>query len=70
MGDFLGLLVFVDQPGNHLDQPRVGDLVQCAHAELLDQHHFVAHRVVRQHAYRIVAHKQFATDLAPHAPGK
>ncbi|MNR07323.1 hypothetical protein D3C85_1234390 [compost metagenome] len=70
VGDFLGLLVLVDQPGHHLDQPGVVDLVQCTNAELLDQHHFIAQRVVRQHAHRIMAHEQFAADLAAHAPGK
>ncbi|MNP67957.1 hypothetical protein D3C76_1638520 [compost metagenome] len=70
MGDFLGLLILVDQPGHHFDQPRVVDLAQRPHTELLDQHHFIALRVVGQHAHRIMAHEQLAADLTAHAPGE
>ncbi|MNV77231.1 hypothetical protein D3C71_1706370 [compost metagenome] len=64
------LLVLVDQPGDHLDQPRVVDLAHRANTKLLDQHHFVAQGIVRQHAHRIVTHEQLATDLTAHATGE
>lgn len=70
VGDFLRLLILVDQPGDQFDQPGIVGLVQRTDAELLDQHHFVTQRIVGQHADGVVAHEQLAADLAPHATGE
>ncbi|MNT51031.1 hypothetical protein D3C72_1879790 [compost metagenome] len=67
MRNFFRCFIFIDQTSDQFNQPRVGDLAHRTNAKLLDQHHFVTHGVVRQHAHRIVAHKQLATDLAAHA---
>jgi len=64
------LLVLVDQPGDHLDQPGVGDLVQGTHTKLLDQDHFIALRVVRQNAHRVMAHEQLTADFPTHSTGE
>ncbi len=70
MSNFFRLFVLVDQAGHQFHQPRVGDLVHGADAKLLDQHHFIALRVVGQHAHRVMAHEQFTADFAAHATGK
>ncbi|MNC49636.1 hypothetical protein D3C75_988270 [compost metagenome] len=66
-GHLLRHLVLVDQPGHQLQQPGVRALVQRADAELLDQHHRIAQRIVGQHADRIVADEQLAADHRSHA---
>src|SRR5690606_7252748 len=66
-GHLLGLLVLVDQPSDQFQQPGVGAFLHGADAELFDQHHGVALRVVGQHADRIVAHEQLAAQARAHA---
>lgn len=67
MGHFLRLLVLVDQAGDQLQQPGVGELLHRPDAELLDEHHAIALRVVGQHADRVMADEQFPTDFPAHA---
>ncbi|MNN76234.1 hypothetical protein D3C81_1925970 [compost metagenome] len=67
MSNFFRLFVLVDQTGNQFDQPRIVGLAQGADAKLLDQHHFVTLRIVRQHAHRIMTNEHFTIDLAAHA---
>ncbi|MNP52978.1 hypothetical protein D3C76_1474100 [compost metagenome] len=64
------MLILVDQTSDQFDQPGVFDLAHGADPELLDQYHFIALGIVRQHAHRIVTHEQLAADLAAHASGK
>src|SRR5690349_7055498 len=59
--------VLVDQTSDQFDQPRVVGLAHGTDAKLLDQHHFIALRVVRQHAHRIMTNEHFTIDLAAHA---
>ena len=51
--NLLRLLILVDQAGNHFDQPRVVGTAHGAYAKLLDQHHFIALRVVGQHTHGV-----------------
>ncbi|MCY1177695.1 hypothetical protein D9M73_180120 [compost metagenome] len=62
--------ILVDQTSDQFDQPRIVGLVHGADAKLLDQHHFIALWIVRQHAYRVMANEHFTIDLATHAPGE
>jgi len=65
--NLLRLFVLVDQAGDHFHQPRVGGAAHGAYAKLLDQHHFIALRVVGQHAHGVMPHEDLAVDHPAHA---
>ena len=70
MSNFFRLFILVDQTSDQFYQPRIVSLAHRADAKLFDQHHFVALRIVRQHAHGIMTHEHFTIDLAAHAPGE
>jgi hypothetical protein len=70
VSNFFRYFILVDQTGDQFDQPGIVGLAHGADAELLDQHHFIALRIVRQHAHGIMAHEHFTIDLAAHATGE
>ena len=67
VSNFFRYFILVDQTGDQFDQPRIVGLAHGADAKLLDQHHFVALWIIRQHTHRIVAQEHFTIDLATHA---
>src|SRR5215510_1786601 len=70
MGDLLGRLAFVDDPGDNLDLPAGHLADQGADAKLLNQQRTVSFRVVGQHGNCMTALKHLAGDLAAPAAGE
>src|SRR5690606_36648103 len=66
-GHCVGSLVLVNRADYGFHQPWAVAARHSAHAELFDQYHLVALRVVRQHAHDIVTHKKLALDFCAHA---
>jgi len=65
--NLLRLFILVDQAGDHFHQPRVIGTAHGAYTKLLDQHHFIALRVVRQYTHGIMTNEDFAVDHTAHA---
>ncbi len=65
--NLLRLFILVDQAGDHFHQPWVIGTAHGAYTKLLDQHHLIALRIVRQHAHRVMPNEDFTIDQPAHA---